>query len=156
MHAFNNCYSKVIEAIYIYIVCVTLKQQIRGGVELSMYTVVLHKHFNRQNFGVYIGKDVPKGFYIVTVEPNSPAADANIQPGDHVLAINGQLISSMSEKSIEMITQISNQAESLTLSLLPSDILKLAGIFSTNHDNEHTSQENKDLEKYDYSIFMLY
>jgi hypothetical protein len=114
-----------------------------------MYTVVLHKRSNHRNFGVFIGKDVPKGFYVVTVEPNSPAADANIQPGDHLIAINGQLVSSIPENSIEMIARILSQAESLTLSLQSSDILKLAGIFSMNHNHEYTSSDTKDLEKYD-------
>lgn len=149
---------KVIEAIHIYILHIYYLETAstrRGGVELSMYTVVLHKRFNHQNFGVFIGKDVPTGFYVVTVQPHSPAADANIQPGDHVLAINGQLLSSMPENSIEMITQISNQAESLTLSLLSSDILKLTEIPSINYDNGFASPENDDLEKYYYYFFLV-
>ena len=110
--------------------------------ELSMYTVVLHRRFDHRNFGVFIGQDVPEGFYIVTVEPNSPAADANIQPGDQIVAVNGQLVN-----SADTIAQISSQADSLTLSLRSSDILALAGIFLNNSNQVYTPKYDNDLEK---------
>jgi membrane-associated protease RseP (regulator of RpoE activity) len=116
------------------------------------YTVVLHKRFNNDNFGVYIGEDIPSGIYIVTIEPNSPAANAKIQPGDRVLAVNGQLVSSMSMNPKEMMIQIANNAESLALSIQPSNILQVLGIGSMNDNDQDLPPQNKgidrDLEKY--------
>jgi len=128
----------------------------------SPFTVVLHKNSNH-SFGMYIGEDIPTGIYIVTTETNSPAANANIQPGDRVLAVNGQLVSSMPKNAKEMIIQIANKAESLTLSIQPTNLLKTIDPLLTNHfsnDNyQYISQQNNDinpdLEKYVYFCFFF-
>ena len=56
-------------------------------------TVVLRKRSNQHRFGLYISDDIPSGVYIVTIEHNSAAMEAGLQPGDRILAVNGQLIS---------------------------------------------------------------
>jgi predicted metalloprotease with PDZ domain len=116
------------------------------------YTVVLRKNPNQDSFGIYIGEDVPSGVYIVTVEPNTSAANSNIQPGDRILAVNGQLISSMTMNPREMVTQIASKAESLTLYMEPSDLLQSLDIslnnnFSNNKTFDLPSSNNFSLNK---------
>jgi C-terminal processing protease CtpA/Prc len=105
---------------------------------------------------MYIGEDVPSGIYIVTTEVNSPAAKANIQPGDRVLAVNGQLVSSMYKNPRETITEIAKTADSLTLSIEPSNLLQNIDLLpNTNFSNtsyryisKETNGIDHDLEKY--------
>ncbi len=126
------------------------------------YTIVLYKN-SSHTFGMYIGQDVPSGIYIVTTEVNSPAAKANIQPGDRVLAVNGQLVSSMNKNPREMITEIAKNSNSLTLSIEPSNILQTIDL-SPNTDFSNTNYRyiskvtngiDLDLEKYVPSFFFI-
>lgn len=122
------------------------------------YTVVLHKNSSQKNFGIYIGEDIPNGIYIVTLEPNSPAAHSNIQPGDRVLAVNGQLLSQISTNPKEFVLHIANTTESLTLSLESSDLLKFVDYPSINNNissnkpyryvSEQSNGIDPNLEKY--------
>jgi len=126
------------------------------------YTVVLYKN-SSHTFGMYIGEDVPSGIYIVTTEVNSPAAKANIQPGDRVLAVNGQLVSSMYKTPRETITEIAKTANSLTLSIEPSNLLQNIDLMpNTNFSNtsyryisKETNGIDHDLEKYLFVFFVF-
>ncbi|CAF5068054.1 unnamed protein product, partial [Rotaria sp. Silwood1] len=91
----------------------------------NLRTVVLHKRSDQQIFGLHFGDDIPYGVYIITIEPNSPAADADIQPGDRVLAVNGQLVSQIFGNPREIVSEFSNRVQSLTLTLESSDILRI-------------------------------
>ena len=104
----------------------------------SVYTVVLQKNRIYPHFGVFIGRDIPSGLYVVTIEPNSPAAQANIQPGDRVLAINGRLVSSFIEDPTDIIFRLAHQTERLTLSLTRSNTMKFVGLVPS----EYIPQEN--------------
>ncbi|CAF4946036.1 unnamed protein product, partial [Rotaria magnacalcarata] len=59
------------------------------------HTVVLHKRSDQQSFGLYIGEDYPFGVYIITIEPDSPAAQGNVHAGDRIISVNGQMVSKM-------------------------------------------------------------
>ena len=121
------------------------------------YTVVLHKNPGYPNFGIYIGEDVPSGLYVVTTEPNSPAAQENIRPGDRVLAFNGQLVSSLSTNARDILARTAATAQTLTLSLEPTDALNginirpnSAAVYKKFYPNssQTTNYINKDLERY--------
>ena len=98
-------------------------------------TVTLRRASEQSSFGVYIGQDVPAGLYVVTVERNSPAAAANIQPGDRVLEVNGQLVSSMSKNPNDLLIKAASQSLTLTLTIQSTDILEQLNIplANTNH-----------------------
>jgi C-terminal processing protease CtpA/Prc len=116
-----------------------------SGQNLQSRTVVLHKRPDHDGFGVYIGEDIPSGLYIVTIERNSPASDANIQPGDRVLAVNGQLVSSMSKNPKETLMKAASNADSLTLTIQSNNILQTLQIKSTNdyqNNNDHSVKQN--------------
>ena len=102
-------------------------------------TVVLHKKPDYSGFGVFIGEDVPSGLYVITVERNSPAADANIQAGDRVLAVNGRLVSSMSGNPREEVIQAASSAESLTLTIQSTDIFQTLNIPLRNSYKENNT-----------------
>lgn len=89
----------------------------------NLRTVVLHKRSDQQSFGAYIGEDVPSGLYVVTIEPNSPAWEANVQPGDRIVAVNGQSVSSMHRNLKEIITKLAKNSQTLTLSLKSTSVL---------------------------------
>jgi C-terminal processing protease CtpA/Prc len=107
-------------------------------------TVVLHKRPDHNGFGVYIGEDVPSGLYIVTVERNSPASDADIQPGDRVLAINGQAVSSMSTNPKDTLIKAATNSQSLSLTVQSTDIYQTLDIPLANSTKDnHTHQKRK-------------
>lgn len=108
----------------------------------ASHTVVLHKRPDHEGFGVYIGEDIPSGLYVVTVERNSPASYANIQPGDRVLAVNGQLVASMSMNPKEMLIKAAGKADSLTLTIQSTNILQSLDIPAPN-----SYQDNNDYSK---------
>ncbi|CAF1386094.1 unnamed protein product [Rotaria sordida] len=130
----------------------------------STRNVVLHKGPDQSGFGIYIGEDIPSGLYIVTVDHNSPAADANIQPGDRVLAINGQSVSSMTKDPKEILFQAATNNQRLTLTIQSTSILQTLNMPLTNNykpdENFHKQQtsskrtfdKNSDLESYLKSI----
>jgi S1-C subfamily serine protease len=89
----------------------------------TLRTITLHKRSDYDSFGIYLGEDVPSGVYIITVDPNSPASVANVQPGDRIIAVNGQAVSSMSRGPQEMITHLAKSSQSLTLALKSSNIV---------------------------------
>ncbi|CAF0818550.1 unnamed protein product [Adineta ricciae] len=126
------------------------------------YTVVLHKNPGYPNFGIYIGDDVPYGLYVVTTEPNSPAAQANIRPGDRVLAFNGQQVSSLSRNARDILVQTAATAQTLTLSMEPSDSLDGINIRPNStvvyretypNSSQTTNFINNDLESYIKTLF---
>lgn len=90
----------------------------------STRTVELRKRPNQQSFGFYIGDDFPSGLYVVTVERGSPAAEARIQPGDRVLAVNGQLVSTVPVNPKQMVIRAASHAQSLTLTIQPTDLFQ--------------------------------
>ena len=90
----------------------------------STRTVELRKRPNQQSFGFYIGEDFPSGLYVVTVERGSPAAEARIQPGDRVLAVNGQLVSTVPVNPKQMVIRAASHAQSLTLTIQPTDLFQ--------------------------------
>lgn len=87
-------------------------------------TVVLQKKSNQNSFGVYVGQDVPTGLYVVTVETGSPAHHAQIQPGDRVLAVNGQLISQMTGNPKNTLMDLALHSRTLTLTIESTDIFQ--------------------------------
>lgn len=112
----------------------------------SSRTVVLHKRSSQNGFGIYLGEDVPSGLYIVTVDRNSPASEANIQPGDRVLAVNGQLVSSMSENPKDIVVKAASNSDTLTLIIQTTDIfqsLNLPLVNSYSRNNNNNKQEKQ-------------
>ncbi|CAF1027940.1 unnamed protein product [Adineta steineri] len=110
------------------------------GQKSTTRTVVLERGPEHNGFGLYLAEDVPTGLYVVTVERNSPAANANIQPGDRVLAVNGQLVSSMTENPKDMVVKAAVNSQSFTLTVQSTDIFKtidmpLASSFLENNNN---------------------
>jgi S1-C subfamily serine protease len=89
----------------------------------SLRTIILHKRPDHPFFGIYLANDVPSGLYVVTIEPNSPAANVQIQPGDHIIAVNGKLLSNSSSDPKHDIAQLAKTARSLTLTIQPSNLL---------------------------------
>ena len=81
---------------------------------------------------MYIGQDVPAGLYVVTVERNSPAAAANVQPGDRVLAVNGQLVSTMSRNPKDLLIKAASHSLELTLTIESTDIFEQLNLPLTN------------------------
>ncbi|CAF0946722.1 unnamed protein product [Rotaria sordida] len=116
-----------------------------------LHTVVLHKRSDQNNFGIYFGDDIPSGVYVITIEPNSPAADANIQPGDSVLAVNGQLISELSKNPREIISEIAKHTQTLTLTIQSSNILQVIDELSTNdfYNNyyQYPTNQSQDIDR---------
>ncbi|CAF4638697.1 unnamed protein product [Rotaria sp. Silwood2] len=114
-------------------------------------TVVLHKRSDQQFFGLHFGDDIPSGIYIITIEPNSPAAEANIQPGDRVLAVNGQLVSQISRNPRETVLKIARHVQTLTLTIQPSNILEFIDESSTNNFYNsyyrYSSNQNQDIDR---------
>lgn len=108
----------------------------------SVYTVVLEKNRTYPHFGVFIGRDIPSGLYVVTIEPQSPAAQANIQPGDRVLAINGQLVSSFIDDPTDIIYRLAYQTERLTLSLTRSNTIKYIDLPPRQSPWDYLPQDN--------------
>ncbi|CAF4994110.1 unnamed protein product [Rotaria sp. Silwood1] len=127
----------------------------------NLRTVVLHKRSDQQIFGLHFGDDIPYGVYIITIEPNSPAADADIQPGDRVLAVNGQLVSQIFGNPREIVSEFSNRVQSLTLTLESSDILRIIDEPFTNgyYNNYYQYSSNynqgidRDLDSYINELF---
>lgn len=124
----------------------------------SLRTVILHKRANHPTFGIYLAEDVPSGIYIVTIEPNSPAAEAQIQPGDRLLAVNGQSVSTMSSNPKHKIAKIAQTARSLSLMIQSMHLLEVietlfqSGGHSTaypppSYPPEESSVFDHDLEK---------
>ncbi|CAF3689986.1 unnamed protein product [Rotaria sp. Silwood1] len=124
-------------------------------------TVTLHKRPDQQIFGLRLGNDISHGIYIITIEPNSPAADAYIQPGDRILAVNGQLISQILGNPREIVSELASRVQSLTLTLESSDILRIIDEPFTNgyYNNyyQYSSDYNQgidyDLESYIKGLF---
>jgi C-terminal processing protease CtpA/Prc len=108
----------------------------------STRTVVLHKRPEHSGFGVYVGEDVPSGLYIVTVERNSPASDANIQPGDRVLAVNGQAVSSMATNPKDALIRAATNAQNLTLTIQSTNIFQTLDIPLQNNTNNNTNDNH--------------
>ena len=102
-------------------------------------TVTLNKKFNQYSFGVYVGQDVPSGLYVVTVELGSPAADAQIQPGDRVLAVNGQLVSQMTGNPKKTLMDLAIQSQTLTLTIQSTDIFAKLNLPSPNLTGQATT-----------------
>ena len=90
----------------------------------SFRTIVLRKRTGQSTFGLYLADDYPQGIYIVTIEPNSPAAEAKIAPGDRLLAVNGQWVRYLSNNPKETILQLATRSRSLTVTIQPSDLLE--------------------------------
>ena len=90
----------------------------------SLRTIVLRKRTHQSTFGLYLADDYPRGIYIVTIEQNSPAADAKIQPGDRLLAVNGHWVRLMLNNPKETIYQIAQYSQSLTVTIQPSNLVE--------------------------------
>ncbi|CAF2073572.1 unnamed protein product [Rotaria magnacalcarata] len=121
------------------------------------HTVVLHKRSDQQSFGLYIGEDYPVGVYIITIEPDSPAAQGNVHAGDRIISVNGQMVSKMATNPKETVSNIAKNAHSLTLSIQPSNIYDLIDKPSTidfNNNkittNANTNTNTNTNTNYDY------
>ncbi|CAF1573301.1 unnamed protein product [Rotaria magnacalcarata] len=106
------------------------------------HTVVLHKRSDQQSFGLYIGEDYPVGVYIITIEPDSPAAQGNVHAGDRIISVNGQMVSKMATNPKETVSNIAKNAHSLTLSIQPSNIYDLIDKPSTIDFNNNKITTN--------------
>lgn len=102
-----------------------------SGLKTSNRDVILQRRINHDGFGIYIGEDVPSGLYIVTVERGSPAAEANLQPGDRIVAINGQSLS-MIRNPKEVLVQAASNSSSLQLTVQTTNIFEELDIPLTN------------------------
>lgn len=89
----------------------------------TLRTLILRKGPQQATFGLYLADDVSQGLYIFTVEPKSPAADANIQPGDRLVAVNGQWIRSMLKNPKQTVLELAQRVRTLTVTIQPSDLL---------------------------------
>lgn len=123
-------------------------------------TVALHKSSLQDSFGIYIGEEVPYGIYVITIDADSPAAEANIHAGDRILAVNGYFVSSMSKNAKEIISKIASTTHNLTLIIQPTAIYEFLNVPLTNSGESIThyayvqkdhNNIDSDLEK--YSIF---
>lgn len=117
----------------------------------STRTVILHRRPDHEGFGVYIGEDVPSGLYIVTVERNSPAAEANIQPGDRVIAFNGQPVASIQHNPKEKLMEAAANSHSLSLTIKSTDLyhsLQLPLVNSSKTDNNQNQNQNQNVRHY--------
>ncbi|UJR32032.1 hypothetical protein I4U23_019500 [Adineta vaga] len=146
-----------------------------SGRKPSSRTISLHKGPNHNGFGLFLGEDVPNGLYVVTVERNSPASEANIQPGDRILAVNGQPISSMSKDPKEIVVEAAMNSNTLTFTIESTDTLQTIQpsllnsstekIYNNTNDNNKKQQQQQqnstaqighistDLESYLKSLF---
>lgn len=95
-----------------------------SGHAAAQRTVVLHKRPEHNGFGLFLGEDVPSGLYVVTVEGNTPAADADIQPGDRIVAINGESVSSMSTDPKAAIVKAASQSDRMTLTVESRNLMQ--------------------------------
>ncbi|CAF0880982.1 unnamed protein product [Adineta ricciae] len=145
---------------------------VSSGRKPSSRTVVLQKGPNHEGFGLFLGEDVPKGLYVVTVERNSPASEANIQPGDRILSVNGQLISAIPRDPKEFVVQAATNANTLTVTIqsagmfdtfdlpLANDLNDKTSVNANNHHIEpqrnstmQSAHSSLDLENYLKSLF---
>ena len=101
-------------------------------------TVFLEKKGNQNSFGVYVGQDVPNGLYVVTVELGSPAAEARIQPGDRVVAVNDQYVAQMTGNPKRTLMDLAMRSPTLSLTIQSTNIfqqLNLPPPNLTSHDS---------------------
>ena len=112
---------------------------VSSGRKLSSRTVVLQKGPNHEGFGLFLGEDVPKGLYVVTVERNSPASEANIQPGDRILSVNGQLISAIPRDPKEFVVRAATNANTLTVTIQSTGMFDTFDSPLANDLNDKTS-----------------
>ncbi|CAF3563398.1 unnamed protein product [Rotaria sp. Silwood1] len=109
-------------------------------------TVFLNKRSGDHGFGILIKEDSHNEMEIIAIEPNSPAADANIRRGDRILAINGQPVSKISN---EIFFKIAHNAQSLILSIQSSnntlDIIDESSTndFDNNNNDPYSSTQSK-------------
>lgn len=87
-------------------------------------TVILRKQNYGDNFGIYVGQDVPYGLYVVTVDPHSPAAKANVRPGDRVLTINGQSVSNIKGNAKQVLINLAAQVQSISLEIQSTNLFE--------------------------------
>ncbi|CAF1175374.1 unnamed protein product, partial [Didymodactylos carnosus] len=117
--------------------------------------VRLQKVQDHDSFGVYIEEDISHGLYVVTVENNSPAFNAQIQPGDRILGVNDQRIANVQNPK-EFIVEKAINARSIDLVILPSNILHtVLSTMMTNYVDNPNSQyyvEQTPPTSYDFLI----
>ncbi|CAF4398358.1 unnamed protein product, partial [Rotaria magnacalcarata] len=82
------------------------------------------------------------GVYIITIEPDSPAAQGNVHAGDRIISVNGQMVSKMATNPKETVSNIAKNAHSLTLSIQPSNIYDLIDKPSTIDFNNNKITTN--------------
>lgn len=75
------------------------------GIQMTEITPELKDQVNRSNGGIQINQD--QGVVVVAVQPNSPAAQAGMRPGDVIESINGT--------PIQKSQQVQQQVEATTL-----------------------------------------
>ena len=108
-------------------------------------TVFLQKKGNQHSFGVYVGQDVPNGLYVVTVEVGSPAADAQIQPGDRVVAVNDQYVSQMTGNPKRTLMDLAMHSQTLTLMIQSTNIFQQLNLPPPHHHTSHGSTTMADI-----------